>query len=108
MIRSSSPGKELELTAQTVTKLHFAPFETAVDDFRAAGGRSVTAIRTPQKFIDEFKAAFPTETALELRYWDAPIQLVDTQSIVSVRGKTSVGHVFEWPEPDLEWSAQDA
>jgi hypothetical protein len=27
---------------------------------------------------------------------------------VSVRGKTSVGHVFEWPEPDLEWSAQDA
>jgi hypothetical protein len=92
---------------QTVTKLYFATFEAAVDYFLAAGGRTVTAIRTPQKYIDEFKAAFPAETALELRYRDAPIQLVD-QTIVSVRGKTSVGHVFEWPEPDMEWSAQDA
>jgi hypothetical protein len=108
MIRSWSPGKEFELMTQTVTKLYFAPFEAAVDYFLAAGGRTVTAIRTPQKYIDEFKAAFPAETALELRYWDAPIQLVDTQAIVSVRGNTSVGHVFEWPEPDMEWSAQDA
>jgi hypothetical protein len=94
--------------AQTVTKLYFAPFQAAVDDFQAAGGRTITAIRTPRKCLEEFKAAFPAETAGELQYFDAPVHLVDTQTIVSVRGKTSVGHIFEWPEPDMEWSAQDA
>lgn len=108
MIRPWTPGKGIEPMAQRAAALHFGPFQAAVDDFLAAGGRTVTAIRSPQKYIDEFKAAFPTEDALELRYWDAPIQLVDTQAIVSVRGKTTVGHVFEWPEPDMEWSAQDA
>jgi hypothetical protein len=89
-------------------QLYFEPFEAAVEEFRAAGGRAVTAVRTPRKYLDEFKAAFPTQTARELKYWDAPVQLVDTQTIVSIRGTTSVGHVFEWPEPDMEWSAQDA
>jgi hypothetical protein len=88
--------------------LYFAPFQAAVDDFLAAGGRTVTAIRTPRKYLDEFKAAFPAQAAPEPQYFDAPVQLVDTQTIVSVRGKTRVGHVFEWPEPDMEWSAQDA
>jgi hypothetical protein len=90
-----------------VNRLHFAPFQAAVDDFLAAGGRTVTAIRTPRRYLDEYKLAFP-ESAQEPRYFDAPIQLVDTQTIVSIRGKTRVGHVFEWPEPDMEWSAQDA
>jgi hypothetical protein len=93
---------------QTAIKLYFAPFEDAVSYFLAAGGRTVTAIRTPRRYLEEFKAAFPSQTALDLRYQDAPVQLVDTQAIVSVRGKTSVGHVFEWPEPDMAWSAQDA
>jgi hypothetical protein len=91
-----------------MNKLYFPPFEAAVDFFLTSGGRIVTEIRAPRKYIEEFKAAFPTETAQELRYLDARVILVDTQSIVSVRGKTSVGHVFEWPEPDMEWSAQDA
>jgi hypothetical protein len=101
-----SPGDE-PMTRST-TKLYFAPFEEAVNEFLAAGGRTVTAIRTPRKYLDEFKVAFPAQTALELQYQDAPVQLVETQGIVSVRGKTSVGHVFEWPEPDMEWAAQDA
>ena len=88
--------------------MHFAPFATAVEEFLAADGRRITAIRAPRRYLDQFKAAFPAETAGELRYQDAPVQLVDTQTIVSVRGTTSVGHVFEWPEPDMEWSAQDA
>jgi hypothetical protein len=108
MIRPWLPEKAFELMAQTESKLRFAPFQVAVDDFLAAGGRTITAIRSPQKYIDEFRTAFSTQSALELRYSDAPIQLVDTQAIVSVRGKTSVGHIFEWPEPDMEWSAQDA
>ena len=91
-----------------MNELYFAPFQAAVDDFLAAGGRTVTAIRTPRKYLEEFKAAFPAQSAPEPRYFDAPVQLVDTQTIVSVRGKTRVGHVFEWPEPDMEWSAQDA
>lgn len=91
-----------------MTKLYFAPFEAAVDYFLTSGGRMVTEIRAPTKYVEEFKAAFPMETAREMRYLDAPVVLVDTQSIVSVRGKTSVGHVFEWPEPDMEWLAQDA
>jgi hypothetical protein len=93
---------------QTTIRMDFAPFEEAVNYFHAAGGRTVTAIRAPRRYLDEFRAAFPSQTGLELRYQDAPVQLVDTQAIVSVRGKTSVGHVFEWPEPDMEWSAQDA
>jgi hypothetical protein len=92
----------------TMTRVYFAPFETAVESFRAAGGRTVTAIRAPRKYLDEFKAAFPAETARELRYFDAPVQLVDSQTIVTVRGESSVGHVFEWPELDMEWAAQDA
>jgi hypothetical protein len=91
-----------------MNQLYFPPFEAAVDFFLTSGGRTITEIRAPRKYIEEFKAAFPTETAHELRYLDARVVLVDTQSIVSVRGKTSVGHVFEWPEPDMEWSAQDA
>jgi hypothetical protein len=92
----------------SMTKLYFAPFQAAVESFRAAGGRTVTAIRAPRKYLDEFKAAFPLETARELQYLDVPVLLVDSQTIVTVRGESSVGHVFEWPELDMEWAAQDA
>lgn len=80
---------------------YFPPFEAAVDLFQRTAGLSakVTAIRSPRKWFDEFRAAFPEETARDVRYHGAAVQLVETQDFVSVRGTTIEGHEFEWPEP---------
>jgi hypothetical protein len=80
----------------------FPPFEAVVDQFRVAGGMTITAIRSPRKLAEEFKAAFPTETTRDLRYLGAPVEVVDTQDFVSVRGTTVAGHEFEYPEPERE------
>jgi hypothetical protein len=80
--------------------LYFPPYEAVVDQFHAADGVKVTAIRSPRKLLDAFKAAFPAETARELRYLGAPVELVETQDFVSVRGTNIGGHEFEYPEPE--------
>lgn len=82
--------------------LLFPPYEAAVDSFYSVGGVSskVTAIRSPRTLLDAFKDAFPDETTRELRYLGAAVELADTQDFVSVRGITSAGHDFEWPEPE--------
>jgi hypothetical protein len=78
----------------------FPPYESVVDQFHAAGGITITAIRSPRTLAADFKAHFPTETAHELRYLGAPVEVVDTQDFVSVRGTTVGGHQFEYPEPE--------
>jgi hypothetical protein len=78
----------------------FGPYEAAVDRFqRDAGGVTVTAIRSPRKTLDEFRAAFPRETARKLRYAGAPVELAE-QDHVSVRGTAIGGQEFEWPDPE--------
>lgn len=81
-------------------QLYFQPYEAAVDWFYKAGGSKISAIRSPRKFLNEFRAAFPVESGRELRYADAPIELVYTQDFVSVRGTSTAGHAFEYPEPE--------
>jgi len=76
--------------------LYFPQYEAAVDKFhRDAGGVTVTAIRSPRKLLDEFRAAFPNES----RYADADVQLAE-QDFVSVRGTSIAGQEFEWPHPE--------
>ena len=83
-----------------MSKPLFPEYEAVVDRFhRDAGGVIVTAIRSPRKILDEFRAAFPDETARDLRYLGAPIELADAQDFVSVRGTNVAGQVFEYPEP---------
>jgi hypothetical protein len=74
----------------------FAPYEAAVDAFqRTVGiGAKITAIRSPRKLLDEFRAAFPHED----RYAGAPVQLAE-QDHVSVCGTSVAGHAVECPEP---------
>jgi hypothetical protein len=86
----------------------FAPFDTALEDFHRAGGKRIVAIRAPRQVVEQFKTAFPVAPERELRYQEAPVHLVESQDVVSIRGTTSVGHAFEWPEPDMAWAAQDA
>ena len=92
----------------TTTDLRFSPYDEAIHDFHQAGGKRVLAIRTPRRQLDEFRQAFPAQADGELAYQESPVQLVESQDVVSVRGTTSVGHMFEWPEPDMAWAAQDA
>jgi hypothetical protein len=77
--------------------LLFAPYEAAVDLFQhnVGIGAKITAIRSPRKILDAFRAAFPHET----EYAGAPVELAK-QDFVSVRGTAIAGHNFEWPEPD--------
>lgn len=83
-----------------MSKPLFPEYEAVVDRFhRDAGGVTVTAIRSPRKMLDEFRAAFPDETARELRYLGAPVELAAAQDFVSVRGTNIAGQVFEYPEP---------
>jgi len=51
-------------------RLLFTPFEAAVLAFHEVAGvhAKVTAICSPQELLNEFKAAFPAETARDLRY----------------------------------------
>ncbi len=79
---------------------HFPPYEAVVDQFHAAGGVTVKAIRSPRRLVEKFKAAFPTETAREVLYLGAPVEIVDTQAFVSVRGTNVAGQEFEYPEPE--------
>lgn len=80
--------------------LIFPPFENVVHLFYKAGGVTLTAVRSPRRSLDDFRAAFPIETARELKYLAAPVELVETQNYVSVRGTDIAGHEFEWPEPE--------
>ncbi len=75
----------------------FGPYEAAVDLFqRTFGiGAKITAIRSPRKVLDDFRADFPGETA----YAGAPVELAE-QGHVSVRGTTVAGHAVECPEPE--------
>ena len=78
---------------------HFQPYKAAVDRFhRDAGGVTVTAIISPRKILDDFRAAFPREAARELRYAGAPVELAE-QDHVSVRGTNIGGQAFELQEP---------
>ncbi len=77
----------------------FPPYETVVDLFYRAGGVTLISIRSPRRLLDEFKASFPIDTAQEVRYLGAPVELADVQDMVSVRGISTAGHEFEYPEP---------
>ena len=72
-----------------MSKPLFPEYEAVVDRFhRDAGGVIVTAIRSPRKILDEFRAAFPDETARDLRYLGAPIELADGQDFVQCAAPT--------------------
>ena len=80
--------------------LDFPPYDDAALEFEkiAGVGFKIAAIRSPRNFLDAFRAAFPDETARDLRYNGIPIELVETQDYVPVRGTTIAGHEFEWPD----------
>jgi hypothetical protein len=82
-------------------QLYFAPYEAAIDLFqRTVGiGAKATAIRSPCKTLNEFRAAFPLEAAHELRYLGAVVELAEQDS-VSVRGTNLGGQDVEYPEPE--------
>jgi hypothetical protein len=82
--------------------LDFPPYTAAVEWFEevAGVGSKITAIRSPRKFLNAFRAAFPDQTARDMRYNGVPIDLIDTQDNITVRGTTIGGHDYEWPDPE--------
>jgi hypothetical protein len=80
----------------TAGQSYFEEYEAAVDRFqRDAGGVTVTAIRSPRKLLDKFRAAFPHET----HYAGGVVELAE-QDHVSVLGINLARQSFEWPEPE--------
>lgn len=77
------------------TKL-FAPFEIAVQNFHAAGGATVFAIRVPSSVMEEFLRMDPVGASAG-RYMDVPVQLTSAQQFVSIRGKSITGKELEVP-----------
>jgi hypothetical protein len=75
----------------------FPPYEAAVDLFRhtVGIGPKITAIRSPRKLLDKFRAEFPHESS----YAGAPVELAE-QDHLSVRGTTITGRAVECPEPE--------
>ena len=83
----------------TTVEKAFALYDAAVEHFYAAGGATISAIRSPHALFDQFRASLPIEFVQNQQYLGMRIEAVDTQSYVSVRGTSHSGNDFEWPEP---------